>query len=260
MEDLNEQEPIGRDPLTDAQKRKKYIIKEIYSIILIVVGVFAFRSTFYEPFRIPTGSMIPTLMIGDFIVVDKWAYGFKVPFSDMFSDPVYITSPSKPEHGDVIVFKYPKKPSINYIKRVIGVPGDEIEIIDKVVYVNGKAIEGVSVPGKEIFKDMDEKFQQYSFDFYKMKTGDHTHIIQTERQSYNKATVPALKVPEGRYFVMGDNRDFSADSRWWGFVPFENIKGKARFIWFSMRFPWDENGFKLRFHRIGHLIDWWQED
>lgn len=245
----------GKPELT----RKQKIIKECISIVLIVVGVFGFRSTFYEPFRIPTGSMIPTLMVGDFIVVDKWAYGFKVPFSDMFGDPVYITKPSTPERGDVVVFKYPVEPSINYIKRVIGLPGDEIEVIDKVVYVNGKALPTKITNGRAIMEDMDRRYKNDPFTFYESKTGEHDHIVLTDERKYFKATVPVFTVPDNQYFMMGDNRDNSSDSRVWGFVPFGHIKGKAKFVWFTLGFPWEENGFSFRPYRIGRVIDWWKK-
>ncbi|MCK5072735.1 MAG: signal peptidase I [Bacteriovoracaceae bacterium] len=233
---------------------RKKIIKEIKSIILIIVVVFAFRSTFFEPFTIPSGSMIPTLVIGDFILVNKFSYGFKVPFSDMFWDPIYIGSFKSPERGDVVVFKYPKDKSINYIKRVVGLPGDTLEIVDNFVYINGKQIETHPHDGGKIIEDMDAKFKNYSFNFYKAKTGEHDHIIQFRKKWYatNKSE---MKIPEGNYFVMGDNRDFSADSRYWGFVPEENIKGRALFVWFSMVMPWSEHPFRFRPHRIGKAVD-----
>lgn len=247
--------------------RKQYIIKETVSILLIIIGVFAFRSMFYEPFRIPTGSMIPTLLIGDFIVVDKTAYGFKVPFSDsvipftnISLNPIYLTEFKQPERGDVVVFKYPQDPSLNYIKRMIGLPGDTIELIDDVVYVNGIKTQADSVTPKDVIEDMDERYKDYSLNYFLTKTGEVTHLSQFESFINKFRTVPAFKVPEGHYFVMGDNRDFSADSRVWGFVPQANIRGKARFIWFSMRFPWDEGGFKLRLHRIAHMINWWPKE
>ena len=112
---------------------KENIKKEAKSFIIIVSIIFMFRSTFFEPFKIPSGSMIPTLLVGDFILVNKFAYGFKVPLLDLFGDPIYITKPQAPERGDVIVFKYPNDPSLNYIKRVIAIPGDTIRLIDKAV-------------------------------------------------------------------------------------------------------------------------------
>ena len=157
----------------------KKIAREIVSIFLIIVSVLAFRSTFFEPFKIPSGSMIPTLLIGDFILVNKFSYGFKVPFSDWFSDPVYISGPDKPERGDVVVFKYPKDTSLNYIKRVIGLPGDSVEVRDKVVYINDKPLEVKEINGKEIMEDMDEKFKIYNFKFFKTKTGKEPIIFHS---------------------------------------------------------------------------------
>src|SRR5690606_19423686 len=156
-------------------KKKKDWKSETKSIILIVVSVLVFRSVFFEPFKIPTGSMIPTLMIGDFILVNKFSYGFKIPFSDWVGDPTYVTGPEEPKRGDVIVFKYPKDTSFNYIKRVVGLPGDTIEVIDKVLYVNDEPIEPTAVSeaqAKELMDDMDEKFKRYSLKFYKTKTGE----------------------------------------------------------------------------------------
>src|SRR6187431_2045531 len=151
--------------------RKEKFIKEAKSFTFIILSVLIFRSVLFEPFKIPSGSMIPTLLIGDFILVNKFAYGFKVPFSDWFTDPIYVTGPAQPERGDVIVFKYPKDPNLNYIKRVVGLPGDTIEVIDKVVYVNSKPIETKEISGKEIIEDMDEKYKQYNFKFFETKTG-----------------------------------------------------------------------------------------
>lgn len=238
------------DSLTTSQK----IIKETKSIILIVVVVFAFRSVFFEPFKIPSGSMIPTLMIGDFILVNKMSYGFKVPFSDMFADPIYISEPKQPKRGDVIVFKYPDDVSLNFIKRVIGLPGDIIEMRDKVVFVNGTPLDSKLMDGTEIMKDMDERFKFYNFKFYENKTGEHDHITQTHTDSAMNSDFGPYKVPDDNYFVMGDNRDFSSDSRSWGPVPYKYIKGRAILVWFSMIFPFDDEVFKFRPSRIGTLI------
>ena len=238
---------------------KKRIIKENRSILLIVVLVFAFRSIFFEPFRIPTGSMIPTFMIGDFILVNKYSYGFKLPFSDMFTNPIYLNKAKSPERGDIIVFKYPNNPDINYIKRVVAIPGDNIEMIDRVVYINDLPYKTVKFDGKEIMADMDDKFKQYPLDFFNAETGKHKHVIQ-QVAGVDQASIsnfPKTKIPPKKYFVMGDNRDFSADSRYWGFVPFSHIKGEALLVWFSMIFPKAMSGmsFKLRHHRIGTIVD-----
>ncbi|MFZ4713013.1 MAG: signal peptidase I [Bacteriovoracaceae bacterium] len=237
--------------------KKEKFKKEFKSISLIILGVLAFRSTFFEPFKIPSGSMIPTLMIGDFILVNKFAYGFKIPFSDWFSDPIYVNGPAEPIRGDVIVFKYPKDPSINYIKRVIGIPGDTLEIKNKIVFINGIPQEGKEFDGKEIMEDMDENFKKYNFKFYKMKTGTHDHTIQINEDNAINDNYYPITIPKGQFFVMGDNRDFSADSRYWKFVPMEYIKGRAVAVWFSLTIPWPgtEDTFKMRPWRIGHVID-----
>lgn len=243
---------IEDNTMTKKEKFKKEA-KSIFWIIFLVLG---FRSVFFEPFKIPSGSMIPTLLIGDFILVNKFSYGFKVPFSDWFTDPTYITGPGKPLRGDVIVFKYPKDHDLNYIKRVVGLPGDTVEVVDKVLYVNDVAISSEVFDGTKIMEDMDEKYKRFNFKFFKTKTGEHTHIAQIHEDNVFTANFPKIKIPEGHYFAMGDNRDFSADSRSWGFVPFENIKGRALLVWFSLSLPFSaEESFQFRPWRIGNIID-----
>lgn len=251
------QEEVQVDKVELTKKQK--FIKEAKSIFLIIVSVLAFRSVFFEPFKIPSGSMIPTLLIGDFILVNKFSYGFKVPFSDWFSDPVYITTPDLPKRGDVVVFKYPENESLNYIKRVVGLPGDTIQVIDKIVYVNDQPLVTEPVDGTKFMDDMDYKFKHFNFKFFQTKTGKHDHITQINEDNIYNANFRKVIVPEGKYFVMGDNRDFSADSRSWGYVPFANIKGKAILIWFSTNVPWpwspEDDVFTFRPWRIGSLIN-----
>lgn len=259
-----ESDPNNKTPSDEELKpvltRKQKFVKEAKSIGLILVVVFTFRSVFFEPFRIPSGSMIPTLMIGDFILVNKFSYGFKVPFSDFsFMDinlnPIYLAGKSSPDRGDVIVFKYPETPSVNYIKRVVGVPGDTIEIRKKAVYVNGEKLLVEEIDGTEIMADMDDKFKAFNLKFYEAQTGDADHIIQQDNDNYFKVDYEKRTIPKGEFFVMGDNRDFSYDSRFWGYVPREYIKGEAMFVWFSMIFPFGEHDFKFRPWRIGTSID-----
>jgi signal peptidase I len=256
-ENVSENETMQIEEVKPSKKEK--FVKETKSITLIILLVLMFRSVFFEPFKIPSGSMIPTLLIGDFILVNKFSYGFKVPFTDWFGDPVYLTGPDNPKRGDVIVFKYPKNTDLNYIKRVVALPGDTIEVIDKVVYINDEPIQMEAFDGKSIMEDMDDKFKRFNFKFFKTKTGEHDHITQIDEDNVYNANFYKVKVPQGHYFVMGDNRDFSADSRIWGFVPFGHVKGKAILVWFSMSIPWpwasDEEGFSMRPWRIGNVIE-----
>lgn len=233
--------------------KKTFNLKELKSIIILILVIFAFRSTFFEPFRIPSGSMIPTLNIGDFILVNKFSYGFKIPYSDMFSDPIYITNFESPKRYDVVVFKYPPEPNINFIKRVIGLPGDEIEMINKTVYVNGHEV-AANVDSSPATTEFAKKFDEIPVNFYKFKNDLVEFYFQNSVKETPADTLPKFKVPEGHYFVMGDNRDFSADSRYWGFVPKENIKGKALLVWMSLTLPVLDADFSFSPSRIGTMI------
>ena len=249
---------------TSLEKGKKLfgtdkIIVEVRSVFVIIVIVLTFRSVFFEPFRIPSGSMIPTLMIGDFILVNKFSYGFKVPFSDMYSDPIYFFRREDPQRGDVIVFKYPGDENINYIKRVVGVPGDRIQVIDKVLYINDIPTPRIELSAKEsgVIKDsLEQKFQPYSLKFFNTQSGSSEHKMIIREDGYYTASFGPVIVPDEKYFVMGDNRDFSSDSRVWGWVDHRLIKGKAFFVWFSLNPPDSAMGheFKFRPWRIGTFI------
>ena len=204
----------------------------------VIIAVFLLRSFLFEPFKIPSGSMIPTLLVGDLILVNKFHYGVRLPVIN-----TKITEGSQPQRGDVMVFRYPPKPSLDYIKRVVGVPGDEVAYLNKRLTINGKVIE--TVPTPEFF---DEDAMRY-FKQYEETLGEHRHRLLNDDD--RPAFVPGAddfafkqnchysiegvvcKVPVGHYFMMGDNRDNSLDSRYWGFVPDKNIVGKAFFVWMN---------------------------
>ena len=204
----------------------------------VIIAVFVLRSFLFEPFKIPSGSMIPTLLVGDLILVNKFEYGLRLPVLN-----TKITEGTAPKRGDVMVFRYPPKPSLDYIKRVVGVPGDEVAYLNKRLTINGKVLETNAVP--EFFdEDSMRYFKQFEED---MGTVKHRVLNDDSRPAF----VPGAdefqfkqncqysvegvvcKVPEGHYFMMGDNRDNSLDSRYWGFVPDKNIVGKAFFVWMN---------------------------
>lgn len=204
----------------------------------VIIAVFFLRSFLFEPFKIPSGSMVPTLLVGDLILVNKFHYGLRLPVLN-----TKITEGNKPQRGDVMVFRYPPKPSLDYIKRVVGVPGDTVAYLNKRLTINGKTIETSALP--EFF---DEDAMRY-FKQFEETLGDKKHRLLNDDD--RPAFVPGAdnfagrdgctytvegvtcKVPEGQYFMMGDNRDNSLDSRYWGFVPEKNIVGKAFFVWMN---------------------------
>ena len=211
--------------------------RSFFPIILVVLVI---RSFIAEPFRIPSGSMLPTLHIGDFILVNKFAYGIRLP---VINNKILETG--EPERGDVVVFRYPKNPNVDYIKRVIGLPGDKIGYFNKTVYINGemvaqeakrKELELISlVPARNELRYED------------LAGAGHDILVDPDRRLIEGETV----VPEGEYFVMGDNRDNSNDSRFWGTVPEANLVGKAFFIWMS----WDWNSGGIVWQRLGNSIN-----
>ncbi len=204
----------------------------------VIISVFFLRSFVVEPFKIPSGSMIPTLLVGDLILVNKFTYGLRLPVLNS-----KITEGAPPQRGDVMVFRYPPKPSLDYIKRVVGVPGDTVAYLNKRLTINGQPVATASVP--EFF---DEDAMRY-FKQYEEVFGDKKHrllndddrpafiagadnFMGRENCLYSVEGV-TCKVPDGHYFMMGDNRDNSLDSRYWGFVPEKNIVGKAFFVWMN---------------------------
>ncbi|WP_127715280.1 signal peptidase I [Halobacteriovorax sp. HLS] len=252
MEDLGFEE-------AKAPRKNNRIVKELVLIVTIIFVIMVFRSSLFEPYRIPTGSMIPTLKIGDYIIVNKFAYGAKLPFSDFTLgdinlNPKYLTKQELPKRGDIIVFKFPKDPSINYIKRVVGLPGDTIEIKDKVLYLNDVQIKTLPIKGDKYLVDMNKKYKKYKLNFFEEYFGEIPHIIQQDSDNYYSKDKDKITVKPGHVYVMGDNRDFSFDSRFWSTVPVEYIKGRAEFVWMSVVFPTDGGSFIFRSARIGEKI------
>ena len=205
----------------------------------VILFVFLLRSFVVEPFRIPSGSMLPTLHAGDFILVNKYEYGLRFPVFNFG-----ITDGADPKRGDIVVFKYPLDKNIDFIKRVIGVPGDEIRYINKELYVNGtrsEANHGGHFFDKETYTDLKQFNENLDGVVHKIVENDKVPSMARPVQGhnglnqclYNMGDV-VCRVPDGHYFMMGDNRDNSADSRFWGFVPKEDIVGRAFYIWLNI--------------------------
>lgn len=209
------------------------------SFFPVILLVFVLRSFVVEPFKIPSGSMIPTLQVGDFILVNKFTYGIRLPVINK-----KIIDVGEPKRGDVMVFRYPEDPSLDYIKRVIGIPGDKIEYQNKRLTINGKPVETTRIDdylhperlyySKQFIENADGvEHRILNDDDAPAFISDVSRFPQRNNCLYNNSGV-ICTVPPGHFFMMGDNRDNSRDSRFWGFVPEENIVGKAFFIWLNL--------------------------
>ncbi len=232
-----------RAEIEQANLRQPVWIEYSGSFFPVIALVFILRSFLWEPFKIPSSSMVPTLLVGDFILVNKYAYGIRLPIVNQ-----KVVEIGDPQRGDVMVFKYPKDMSQDYIKRVIGVPGDTVTYENKRLTVNGKPVAYTPLDDY-----LDDQHPVYHKQFTENLTGVAHRILNTDTKrtldlgavenfphreaceyTYDKFT---CIVPEGNYFMMGDNRDNSADSRYWGFVPDKNIVGKAIVVWMNFSNP-----------------------
>ena len=234
----DENAPQTRARLRDEKLRQPWWLEYTASFFPVILVVFLVRSFVVEPFKIPSGSMVPTLLVGDFILVNKFEYGLRLPITD-----TKITQGGPLHRGDVVVFRYPKDESVDYIKRVVGLPGDVIAYENKRLTINGKLVAETPLPDY-----FDEERIGYAKQFEESLDGRKHGIPNNpavppfvigaedypyrDNCTYNSAGV-VCKVPPGHYFMMGDNRDNSADSRYWGFVPDRNIVGRAFFVWMN---------------------------
>ena len=222
-----------------AGAKQPWWVEYSVSFFPVILIVFLLRSFLVEPFKIPSSSMVPTLLVGDFILVNKFTYGIRLPVVNK-----KVVEIGSPHRGDVMVFRYPEDPSLDYIKRVVGLPGDRLEYRNKRLTVNG-----TQVPVRQIDDYLSKERMQFSRRYLETLNGVEHEILLDEDApafvapsrafpyagncNYNMGGL-ACTVPPGHYFAMGDNRDNSSDSRVWGFVPDENIVGKAFFIWLNL--------------------------
>lgn len=227
----------------NSRGRLSWVVEYARVFFPVLLVVFVLRSFVVEPFRIPSGSMLPTLEIGDFILVNKYEYGIRLPVLNK-----KIIELNEPEYGDVMVFRFPHDESVNYIKRVVGLPGDSVVYQDKKISVNGHLI-AQDVAGDFVIHSRPNRKIQTKLLEESFGIGQTHQILHDERRG---SRTLVFKVPEDTYFVLGDNRDYSNDSRFWGYVPEENIIGRAFFIWFS----WNSSGGAgVNWNRIAAAIE-----
>jgi len=235
---LVEKEGVGVDPIRLGAIRKQPVLVEYArSFFPIILVVLILRSFLVEPFRIPSGSMMPTLLAGDFILVNKYSYGIRLPVID-----TKIIAVGSPARGDIAVFRYPEDPSVDYIKRIVGLPGDHIRYEDKTLYINGVVAEQRYL-GEYTGMGAGLGMSGASLRAERLGEGEHQILVQNRRRIAEGDFV----VPEGYYFAMGDNRDNSNDSRFWGPVPERHLVGRAFMIWMS----WDSASGGVNWSRIG---------
>ena len=217
------------------------VVEYARSFFPIFLFVLLLRSFIVEPFRIPSASMMPTLLIGDFILVNKYDYGIRLPVLNLMVIPNKM-----PQRGDIVVFRYPLDPKIPFIKRVVGLPGDHIAYYDKTLYINGTPMQQTAVEtyvGTGSGKIMDGAAHTIE------DLGSIHHNMLTDQSVYSRDFEGI--VPEGHYFVLGDNRDNSKDSRYWGYVPDANLIGRAFMIWMN----WDSKNRGIAWDRIGTMLN-----
>ena len=244
---------LRQQPATSKIKKEPLIIEYSRAFFPVLIAVLVLRAFLFEPFRIPSGSMMPTLLVGDFILVNKFTYGLRMPVWQ-----TRITEGNKPRRGDVVVFRYPQDESQDYIKRVVGLPGDHVGYYNRRLSINGKQLE---IESDGVYQGLGDLHQmQYANGCDRAGAGCQVYRERINQTQYTIMTNPGstfgvngeLFVPEGHYFVMGDNRDHSNDSRIWGYVPEENLVGKAVMIW--MHWDWRKDGTGLDLSRVGRKI------
>ena len=222
---------------------RKEAIDSVKTIGIAVLVALIFRSSVAAPYKIPSGSMIPTLKIGDFIFVSKLSYGLKIPFTNY-----NFWSYDQAKKGDVVVFIFPEDESFDYIKRIVGTAGDIVEMKEDIVYVNNKPLPREKAEDRSILSDVSLNVPKGAAQLYYEKADSKKHFILESWPA--GGNYGPITIPEGHVFVMGDNRDNSRDSRSWGLLPVKNIRGRALFVWLSI----DSKNWRIRWERFGKKI------
>ncbi len=221
-------------------KKKINWKREFVSLGMIVLGVFAFKSSIVANYTVPTSSMVPNILVGEKLIVNKMAYNLRIPFTD-----IILMEVAKPERSDVVVFDNPQDRSISYVKRLIGLPGDEVTVTDGMITVNGEKY-GTSLASEEDLYEIIMRGGQY------MEVAPNKSYMVNRTRHVELGESQTWKVPEGQYFFMGDNRELSHDSRAWGYVPYSHIKGKAKFVYLSL--DWGDS--YIPSIRAGRFLTW----
>lgn len=234
-----------------------FSFENLRSLSILLLAIFALRWSVASPYHVPTASMEPTIKVGDRLLAFKLAYDFKLPFTD-----ITLASWGSPKRGDIIVFRYPRDPEIDYVKRVVAIGGDEVQIIDDTLYINGQAQERRLVADAGPLLDDIEDTKDLKELYVENLEGKPHYVMQNRNNArrFTRSTWPVAgsgpyKVPENAVFCIGDNRDNSTDSRVWNHVPLEYVRGQALFVIWSIFTPRDGSMGTLRFDRFGHWLN-----
>ena len=244
------------------QKPGFFSFENMRSLAVLIIAIFALRWSIASPYHVPTASMEPTIKVGDRLLAFKLAYNLKVPFTDFVA-----VEWKKPQRGDIIVFKYPKDVDTDYVKRVVGLPGDRLELVDDILQVNGKPMERIEANNDRTILEDIEDHKELKLLFKENLDRNENDILthwvmqnipsarRFSRSSWPPSGSPQYVVPDNMLFVMGDNRDNSTDSRIWGEVPMSYVRGKALFVIWSVFNPPESSWPQFRFNRFGKWLD-----